>query len=61
MSRFIGSDMHHGLRGLIVHKGSIAFSGLILACDLGLAIAMTCGLPARRATRVPPRVALDSE
>lgn len=53
--------MHHGLRGLIVHKGSIAFSGLILACDLGLAIAMTCGLPARRATRVPPRVALDSE
>lgn len=46
-------DFQHGLRGLLAHKGSFGFAVAILACGLGLAIAMWCVVDAVLVRQLP--------
>lgn len=46
-------DLRHGLRGLLAHKGSYGFAVAILACGLGLAIAMWCVVDAALLRQLP--------
>ncbi len=46
-------DLRHGLRGLLAHKGSYGFAVAILACGLGLAIAMWCVVDAVLLRQLP--------
>lgn len=39
-------DLRHGLQGVLANKASYGFAALILACGLGLAIAMWCVIDA---------------
>lgn len=46
-------DLRQGLRGLRSHRGGVLFAGAILACGMGLAIAMWCVVDAVMLRQLP--------